>query len=295
MFSRRHPPARRGRHPSAAPTTDGEDAYMADTDTHPPSPTAAHVRARVITAQKLEGLATQVADRIPAYEPQMDHQQIDEALIDLVARLATIRANSDPRVFSELWESHIMRVEELDEEEEAEYRTSEKSDSPTADRDPKPVSQGASQSNEPFMTSGSPLPPCFYISSLIPPSLPSLMSVYLSVSHLPSHQAHPHPTCTPPISHSAATSLTKAYHWPSAPVENHNMAMFFAGVNFRIDAPFSAILGWMFSYGWNDMCRFISTGRFGPHGTLPQINPKACGNGGHTPAMPNNAPNEDQH
>ena len=38
------------------------------------------------------------------------------------------------------------------------------------------------------------------------------------------------------------------------------MAPFFEGINYRIDARPSSILGWVFSYGWNDTCRFVSSG-----------------------------------
>ncbi|EXJ61199.1 uncharacterized protein A1O5_11991 [Cladophialophora psammophila CBS 110553] len=252
MFTRRpQGPAHRARAPSGA-ATDGEDSYMADGDTRSSSPAAAfHARARARATRKLEKLASQIAQRVPAHSSQkMSPECTEDAIIELIARLAEIRANSDPRAFEELWRVHIMRVEELDRGQGTNQATPEKEgvtvsvvtqteDPPGFARDhDNGREHGASQSNLPFMTEGAPLLPRTLVSrSLIPPSLPSLMSVYISVSCLPT-RGHFNS-----ISHTTAAPLAQAYHWPSAPVEEHTLALFFTGICYRVDISPSAVLG----------------------------------------------------
>ncbi|KIW93136.1 uncharacterized protein Z519_05741 [Cladophialophora bantiana CBS 173.52] len=252
MFIRRpQGPAHRARAPSSA-ATDGEDSYMADADTRSSSPAAAfHARARARASRKLEKLASQITQRVPAHSNQrMSPECTEDAIIELIARLAKIRADSDPQAFEELWRVHIMRVEELDRGQGTNQATPEKEGVTVSvvtqteelrgfagDHD-NDREQGASQSNVPFMTDGAPLLPRTLVSrSLIPPSLPSLMSVYISVSCLPT-RSHFNS-----ISHTTAAPLAQAYHWPSAPVEEHTLAPFFTGICYRVDISPSAVLG----------------------------------------------------
>jgi hypothetical protein len=91
--------------------TDGDESYMADIDSENPSP---HSRAEATAMKKVEDLSAEVARRLPATSTRMSADQTEEAIIDLITRLAEIRARSNPEVFEELWTAHIMRVEELE-------------------------------------------------------------------------------------------------------------------------------------------------------------------------------------
>ncbi|OQV10256.1 hypothetical protein CLAIMM_14281 [Cladophialophora immunda] len=249
MFTRRRQgPTHRSR-ASGIAATDGEDSYLADVDTRSSSPVAAaHARARARATAKLDNLAAHIARNGPAQSNhRMSTERTEDAIIDLIARLAEIRANSDPRTFEELWQVHIMRAEELDdgqgmnegELEMEENTVSLTQEHPVVARAPdQHCGNRASQSNVPFMTEGTPVLPRPMVSqALIPPSLPSVMSVYVSVSRLPT-QGH-----FDSISHTTAASLAQAYHWPSAPVREHNVAAFFTGICYRVDIAPSAVLG----------------------------------------------------
>jgi hypothetical protein len=234
---------------------------------------AAHLQVRDTASQKIAALTVQVAEKVQAVPQRMTPAETEEGLVDLVARLAEIRARSHPQIFEALWQAQIMRVEELEEGEgEAPgMPTTELPKTPDAQtagaataEDPAKItlaphttleedhSQSAtafsqlsaakeqqrtttSSSNEPFNTSGLPIAKTFASTSAIPPLLPATMSVYISASHLPPAYLSPLPA--------AAPLLTNAYHWPSAPVQNHNFVPFFNGVNYRVDVPSASILG----------------------------------------------------
>ncbi|EXJ54430.1 hypothetical protein A1O7_09769 [Cladophialophora yegresii CBS 114405] len=211
--------------------TDGDESYMGDVDSGHPFP---HSRARATATKKVEDLSAEVARRLPA-PSRMNADQTEEAIIDLVTRLATIRANSDPKAFEELWQAHIMRLEELEEEgaDGAELNSTVENLHPAVTG----LQQNAtSPSNEPFNTSGPPLAHSYPGTLAIAPSLPSIMSVYISMAQVASPNHNPAPS-------TAAAPMTPAYHWPSAPVENHNFVNFFNGINYRVDVPLPRILG----------------------------------------------------
>ncbi|OAL36746.1 hypothetical protein AYO20_04078 [Fonsecaea nubica] len=251
MFTRRRQgPTQRGRFSRRA-ETDGEDLYLADADTHSSSlPTTAYERARARATAKLDKLAAHIARMAPPAAQRMDSDHTEEAIMDLIVRLVEIRANSDPHTFEELWQTHVMRVEELDDdqgtheakpEKESNTASLAKTDKPNPGlahyHDDDHRQHRASQSNEPFMTHGAPiLPRSLGSQALIPPSLPSIMSVYISVSRLPTRSNFN------TISHTAAASLAPAYQWPSAPVQEHNLAPFFLGACYRVDVSPSAVL-----------------------------------------------------
>ena len=135
-----------------------------------------------------------------------------------------------------------MRVDELEDEEGTTGVGVSAVPAGATDQQLVPEPQHAtSKSNEPFMTSGAPAPASLTVSSLIPPALPSLMSVYISVSRLP--PTIPFASAPTSISHSTAAPMTQAYHWPSAPVEEHNFVDFFTGVNYRANVNSPAVLG----------------------------------------------------
>ncbi|KIW25357.1 uncharacterized protein PV07_08542 [Cladophialophora immunda] len=264
MFTRRRQgPTHRSR-ASGVAATDGEDSYLADVDTRSSSPVAAaHARARARATAKLDNLAAHIARNGPAQSNhRMSTERTEDAIIDLIARLAEIRANSDPRTFEELWQVHIMRAEELDdgqgmnegELEMEENTVSLTQEHPVVARAPdQHCGNRASQSNVPFMTEGTPVLPRPMVSqALIPPSLPSVMSVYVSVSRLPT-QGH-----FDSISHTTAASLAQAYHWPSAPVREHNVAAFFTGICYRVDIAPSAVLGRFGDRAVQDTSRLVA-------------------------------------
>ena len=243
MFAQKPPPAtRRGRPSSIAPSimTDGEDSYMGDIDSRPATP---HARARATATKKVETLAAQVARRFGAhYQRKMTAAQTEEALVDLIVRLSDIRANSDPKVFEELWQANIMRVDELDEEPgeplnadvavDLQHTEAEKEQPGRAS-----LHRSTSMSNEPFNTTGTPAAHSFPSTLSVAPSLPAFMSAYISVARVASSdKLHPN---TP----SAAVPITRAYHRPSAPVENEAFADFFTGVIYRVDVAPASILG----------------------------------------------------
>lgn len=194
------------------------------------------------------------------------------AIQDLIRQVAEIRACTDPRVFEELWERHIGRLEELDcpfgiAKGDQDASNSETNPPEESTSDPKPSAPRA-VSSEPFVSKGNPIPPQMPLSALVPATPPSHMSIWISTCGiLPTTSLYSVPLITASTIYSAhssagATSSTcsPAYHWPNAPVQNSDLAPFFLGMNARVDPPTSSILGWLLSYGWNDRCRFISSG-----------------------------------
>src|SRR5256885_17070177 len=68
-------------------------------------------RAREQTLRRINKLIT------TAQEPNnrlMSADETDKAIFDLVVRLANIRESSDPEIFQQLWDQHIGRIDELD-------------------------------------------------------------------------------------------------------------------------------------------------------------------------------------
>jgi hypothetical protein len=251
--------------------------------------------------------------------------ETNEAIVDLIVRVAAVRDRSDPATFAQLWFEHMLRTDEEDDRanepetetdsddvmetietpgDDDEDGNTDDEDGNTDDEDgntddedlendddhndhnnhnhnhnqnqtqtetmmtttlntatdrgqddldnalltpQQRLTQGVSKSNEPWLTHGNPtgLQPGF------PPTLPSKMSVWISVTQTPSVSTG---------SAAAPSASQQAYHWLSAPVENLEMASFFTGVNYRHGVPASRILGYVLSYGWNDACRFVSTG-----------------------------------
>ncbi|OAP54639.1 hypothetical protein AYL99_11087 [Fonsecaea erecta] len=255
MFTRRGRGSKPHGRAGSVAAADAEDLYLAEIDTRSSSPVAlSHARVRGRATTKLDNLAAQIARLVPHPQPNMSAERTEEAIVDLIGRLAEIRAHSDPRTFQELWQMHIMRVEELDDgqelDDEAEpeskkikinttsLTTANESHSGVARIHDDRHEQRVSPSNVPFMTEGIPVLPRSLVSQgVIRPSLPSLMSVYISVSRLP---ARGHFNS---ISHTAAPSLAQAYHWSSAPVEEHSLAPFFTGICYRANVSRSAVLG----------------------------------------------------
>ncbi|KAL2397715.1 hypothetical protein ABEF93_003714 [Exophiala dermatitidis] len=234
-------------------------------------------------------LEERVFSQVPAQLPRnMTAGETDDAIIDLIAMLARIRARSDPEVFAALWEQHIMRIDEYDAVEAqnaqdamAEARATSAAQLgltsgdfedftlfPDVDNNASTTGfQGttpnSSQANEPWASSGNPVPPTHAQRAALTPIRPAIMSIYITVQHIATPVLLPadinavfRPTAA------ATTDLSRqAYHWPDAPVEPDRIVQFFIGINRRIEDMTPKILGYVFSYGWNDSIRFVSTGR----------------------------------
>ncbi|KAL2433768.1 hypothetical protein ABEF95_010423 [Exophiala dermatitidis] len=234
-------------------------------------------------------LEERVFSQVPAQLPRnMTAGETDDAIIDLIAMLARIRARSDPEVFAALWEQHIMRIDEYDAVEAqnaqdamAETRATSAAqlgltssefedftlfpgdDNNASTTGVQGTTPNSSQANEPWASSGNPVPPTHAQRTALTPIRPAIMSIYITVQHIATPVLLPadinavfRPTAA------ATTDVSRqAYHWPDAPVEPDRIVQFFIGINRRIDDMTPKILGYVFSYGWNDSIRFVSTGR----------------------------------
>lgn len=277
IFERKPPPKKRGRHvrpasPALTIDTESDIAHQGDTDTHAlPSPALTYyptdtgLRARV--------MSTRLSYETQGRRKMLTMRQADDAILDLIDRLAEIRAHTDPRVFEYCWDRRIGRLKELDRF----YGTGEgkqETKTPTMEipepRSVAPDSPTLSKalSSEPFVSAGNPVQPQMPLSCLVPPTPPTHMSIWISTCGVISTSSLfsvPLVTASAIYStHSSGGSTSAvsspAYYWPNAPVQTSDLAPFFHGMNSRVNPPTSTILGWIFSYGWNDSCRFISSG-----------------------------------
>ncbi|KIV83211.1 hypothetical protein PV11_05258 [Exophiala sideris] len=251
-----HPGRRRGRpamgRPSAPPPPPNvdteEDIYHSASTSH-----AAFERARATASRKLTALWETMPES-DSLDRQYTYEECDEAILDLIVRLHEVRSRSDPRVFASLWEERIMRIDELEDVLPIDNNTQ------TQPATPDTLARNQMYlSNEPFHTHGRPI---LSNPSSIPPTMPSVMSIWISTSCLPTISLSA--SGLPNVIQTAAPPQ-QAYHWVDAPVENTDMTRFIQGVNWRIEPNASDIVGFVLSYGWNDITRFISTGRFETH------------------------------
>ncbi|KAI1612982.1 hypothetical protein EDD36DRAFT_252180 [Exophiala viscosa] len=250
------PGRRRGRpalgRPSAPPppvTDIEEEIYHTASTSH-----AAFERARAEASRKL----TALWDKLPETDTsnrQYTYDETDKAILELILRLHEVRGHSDPRIFTSLWEERIMRINELEDITPTDDNNAQAQSASPATSAWNPMYL----SNEPFNTRGAPIRSA---ASTIPPTLPSVMSIWISTSRLPSISLSA--SGLPDVTHTTAPPQL-AYHWVDAPVENADMTRFIQGVNWRIEPNASDIVGFVFSYGWNDVVCFISTGRFETH------------------------------
>lgn len=231
----------------------------------------------------------------------MNEEQIETAIQDLTVRLSQIRARSHPATFERIWVHNIGRIEEIDEywaaandqnnntsgagntayvlnEDKMEITDAELAALNPADTisnmansksSSKMPEAGRSRdtamaprfsrnlSNEPFASEG---PPVFsqHANLSLRVVYPTEMSVYLCSS----------PTADPMYA-------DRSDHWVDAPVgpDEASRHAFFARLDRRL--PFSAakgddVVGWAFSYGWEDVSRWMwkSTTEVGSHGEI---------------------------
>lgn len=281
VFEQKPAPKKRGRSArgaSPALTIDSgtDTAYLGDTDTHPlPSPTLSYYYPRETTDLRARVLSARLSHETQGRRKMLTTRQADDAILDLIERLAEIRAHTDPRVFEDLWERRIGRVEELDRPFGLGEGNQGTATAGAVTETPEQRSSGPdaplparSLSSEPFASTGNPIPPPMPLSCLVPPTPPTHMSIWISTCGIISTaNLFSVPLVTASTIYSSHSSIgstssmsSPAYHWPSAPVQNSDLGPFFLGMNMRIDPPTSTILGWIFSYGWNDRCRFVSSG-----------------------------------
>lgn len=95
-------------------------------------------------------------------------------------------------------------------------------------------------SSEPFYTSGNPIPPPLTQQHYLPPTLPRVMSIWIT-------------TCPPQVPYA-----NRAYHHPAAPVQVQDQVAFFTQVMERAGHTADEdVQGYALSYGWCDVCRWI--------------------------------------
>jgi hypothetical protein len=205
----------------------------AELDTRAPSDSARGQTLRTIT--KLLANAPEPSN------PYMSADETDKAIIDLVVRLADIRARSDPAIFQRIWDQHIGRVEELEHSHDGAI---DRADALSTTLDPglHPISN---LSNEPFASTSTPLPQPF--PRPLPARLPAIMAVFITT-------APPEPPYT-----------QQAYEWVDAPVRMVDARAFHAGLMLRVKMRAETVRGLVLSYGWCDVCRWIAKGT-GPRG-----------------------------
>lgn len=182
---------------------------------------------------------------------KMTYVETERGLVDLIVNLSRLRARSDPHIFESLWQEKIMRIDEIEDEVPEEVSTA----TDTADTaNNAAVAQGmipindpinTSMSNEPFNSRGNPIKDP---NSIIPPTLPQVMSIWISTAYMPSITLSDDGL---PNHVQVFAPDAKAYHWIDAPVENLDMSRFIEGVNYRVTTPASKVLGYILSYGWN--------------------------------------------
>lgn len=278
IFEVKPAPRKRGRNARGASRsisvdTDTDAAYLGDVDSNGfPPPVPSYHRPGAADDLRARVLATRLSYETQTRKTMLSRGEAGAAIQDLIRQVADIRACTDPRVFEELWDRHIGRLEELDcpfgianGDQDAFNSETNPLDESLSNRNP---SAPRAVSSEPFVSLGNPIPPQMPLSALVPTTPPSHMSIWISTCGILSTSSlYSVPLITASTIYSAHTSAgatsstcSPAYHWPNAPVQNHDLGPFFLGINARIDPPTSSILGWLVSYGWNDRCRFISSG-----------------------------------
>ena len=203
----------------------------------------------------------------------MTAEQTDQAVCELISRLHEIRCQSNLDTFASSWETHLARLEEIEEFDEfkndiaatpvngARVKASSKGTVPYTDAgeirgrgkkspDRLPVTSAEGHSplavslrrprsalaNEPFNTRGPPSP-LDQLALARTTFLPSSLSVYI--------------TSAPPVH----PYKDKSYHWPDAPIGVTDCKRLFDGIGQRVAV--RKIYSYSLSYGWNDIMRLI--------------------------------------
>jgi hypothetical protein len=168
----------------------------------------------------------------------MSADETDQAIVDLVVRLADTRARSNPDIFQRLWDQHVGRVDELENSRHALGQAEDLMRTPDA-----AVPQNSTLSNEPFATAGNPVPQPW--PRALPAHAPAVMAVYITTAPAESPYTH------------------QAYEWLDAPVRMVDQSAFYSGVMLRVKMTAGRVTGLVMSYGWCDVCRWITKGAAG--------------------------------
>ena len=227
---------------------------QADNDTEHETRTPVD-RAREETRRRINKLIASAPE--PSHH-RMSAHETDTAVIDLVVRLADIRALSDPDAFQRVWDQHIGRLNELENGHDGGDQAEVPERTPGAaslgnnhngheevERRTPSTSAPAYRnlSNEPFAMAGNPLPQSF--PRPIPARVPAAMATYV--------------TTAPPES----PYTQQAYEWLDAPVRMVDQKAFYDGLMLRVKMPAERVQGLVMSYGWCDVCRWIAAGSAG--------------------------------
>jgi len=166
--------------------------------------------------------------------------ETDQAIVDLVARLANIKARSDPAVFQQLWDQHVGRVEELEHSRSDTNQAGpvEVHGNPGTGADAVSITELSNLSNEPFATAGNPVPQAW--PRWIPARVPGVMAVFITTAPAESPYTQ------------------QAYEWLDAPVRMVDQHAFFNGVMLRVSMAAERVKGLVLSYGWCDVCRWVA-------------------------------------
>jgi hypothetical protein len=194
-----------------------------------------HDRAREQTLRKISKLIANAPEPSRRY---MSADETDQAIVDIVVRLADTRARSDPSIFQRLWDQHVGRVAEL---ENSHHALDKAGDLVRTSSIAHPQDQ--TLSNEPFATAGNPVPQPW--PRALPPQAPAVMAVYITTAPPESLYTH------------------QAYEWPDAPVRMVDQSAFYHGVMLRVKMKAERAAGLVMSYGWCDVCRWITKGAAG--------------------------------
>lgn len=168
------------------------------------------------------------------------------AIDELVVLLSEIRAQSHPDVFQRTWDERIGRLEELEQTSGSQGRVQDGVNNEPADEHAQNTPTDRPQ-NQNSLDATSWLPgalqanpsPHRPLSLQNPP--PTAMAVYISTS---------------PVTDAAYAH--RSYIWHPAPVSPSSRSAFFAGIVGRVAKLRSQdVRGWVFSYSWDDMCRWI--------------------------------------
>lgn len=178
---------------------------------------------------------------------RMNEQETEEGILKLISDLANLRMHSDSAIFGVLWEQHLARLEEIENADTSGgdvsimSTTSEKHVQVRTEHEPQGHNQ-SNLSNTPFSEKGLQLQADAPLFVVLAPVLPANMAVYISIAT---------------SNRIALQQQKRAYTWPDAPVQVQDMSKFLQGIISRTSIKFEDVLGWVLSYGWNDICRFI--------------------------------------
>ena len=236
-------------------------------------------KPRTQTLEKDEKMLEKAPE--PGCHHIMNAKQTEDGIFRLIETLHDIRANSDPRLFARLWEQHVGRLEEIDGAVNANLIDADSAKSPTRGEEEamsseltsldqthqasmnhlfvanetltldnsnlrssphrvetQRIASSLNLSNEPFISYGVPLPQPW--PRPLEPQIPATMSIFIQTS--------------PP----EGVYKDRAYHWLDAGVRLVDRLSFFDGLMMRVEMRDDQVAGYVFSYGWNDVSRWIA-------------------------------------